>query len=125
MENFPFKDETYTIIGICMEVHRTLGPGFMEIVYKDAIEIEARAKPIPYSREEPHFVEYKDHILKHTFTTDFTMFENIILEAKATAEGISNLFIAKMINYLKVTKCKVGLIVNFGKESLEYKRIIL
>jgi GxxExxY protein len=125
MENFPFKEETYSIIGICMEVHRILGPGFSEIVYKDAIEVESRLKTIPYSREIQYCVEYKEFILKHIFSPDFVMFENIILDAKATDAGITNLFISKMINYLKVSKCKVGLIVNFGKESLEYKRIIL
>jgi GxxExxY protein len=123
MENFLFKDETYNIIGVCMEVHRVLGPGFSEIVYKDAIEIECKLKPIPYSREEKHSVEYKKIILPHTFNSDFTMYDKIILDAKAT-DGITNLFVQKMINYLKVSKFKVGLIVNFGGESLEYKRII-
>jgi len=124
MEYFPFKEETYIIISICMEVHRILGHGFSEIVYKDAIEVEARLKPIPYSREKKYCIEYKDFILEHKFFADFIMYDNIILHAKAAKGAITNASISQMINYLKVSKCKVGLIVNFGKEKLEYKRII-
>ncbi|SRR5258708_4607325 len=124
MEKFPFKDETYSIIGICMEVHKILGHGFLEIVYKDAIEYEAQQKQIPYSREKEYLVQYKEIILPHKFYADFVVFDNIILEIKAAEGGISDAFISRILNYLKASRCRVGLIINFGKNKLEYKRLI-
>jgi len=125
MENFPFKNETFQLIGICMEVHRVLGHGFLEIVYKDAVEFESRQRTISYSREKEYLIEYKDVILPHKFYADFVFYESIILEIKASEEGISNVFISQLLNYLKASRCKVGLIINFGKTKLEYKRLIL
>jgi GxxExxY protein len=125
MENFPFKDETYAIIGICMEVHRFLGHGFLEIVYKDAIEHEVRHKQLTYSREMEYLIQYKEIILPHKFYADFVLFDSIILEVKATEGGISDAFVSQMINYLKASKCKIGLIVNFGRNRLEHRRLIL
>ena len=124
MEKFIFREETYQVIGICMEVHRVLGHGFSEIVYKDAISIEAASKKIEITREKEFAVYYKDILLKHKFYADFVMFGNIIVEIKACDNGISNDFIAQTINYLKISGCAVALIINFGRKSLEYKRII-
>ena len=80
------EEETYEIIGICMEVHRNLGPGLLEIVYKDALEIELKDKNIPFEREKGFFIEYKGRILPHKFYADFIVNEDIILEVKATKE---------------------------------------
>ena len=124
MEKFPFKEETYSIIGICMEAHKLLGHGFLEIVYKDAIEYEIRKKLIPYSREKEYRIEYKEVILPHKFYADFVLFDNIILEVKAAEGGIADAFVSQMLNYLKASKCKIGLIINFGRDKLEYKRLI-
>jgi len=122
--NYPLQDETYQIIGVCMEVHRMLGKGFLEIVYKDAIEYEIRKKAIPYDREKKYEIQYKDTLLPHQFFADFVVFDNVILEVKAQ-EGLVEEHYSQVINYLAVSKCKIGLIVNFGKDSLEYKRLIL
>ena len=122
--NYPLQDETYQIIGVCMEVHRILGKGFLEIVYKDAIEYEMRKKTIPYDREKKYEIQYKDTLLPHQFFADFVVFDNVILEVKAQ-EGLVEEHYSQILNYLAVSKCKIGLIVNFGKDSLEYKRIIL
>jgi GxxExxY protein len=93
MEYFPFKDRTFTIIGICMEVHNVLDHGFLEIVYKDAIEYEVRKRRLDYCREREYLIRYKEIILPHKFYTDFVMFDSIILEVKAAEGGIStNLF---------------------------------
>jgi GxxExxY protein len=119
-----FKEEVYNIIGVCMEVHRELGKGFSEIVYKDAIEYECKQKQYFYDREEEFLVHYKDIILPHKYFADFVVFEKIILEVKS-CEGIGQEHIGQTLNYLAASKLKVGLIVNFGKNSLEYKRIIL
>jgi GxxExxY protein len=121
---FLFKEETYEIIGICMDVHRTLGYGFLEIVYKDAIELEVKRKELPYGREKEYKIEYKGTILPHKFFADFVLFDKIILEVKAAEGGIADDQVAQTLNYLKVSGCKIGLLVNFGRSKLEYKRLI-
>lgn len=124
MENFKFKEETYQIIGICMEVHRELGFGFSEIVYKDAIELEGLLNNVDIEREKTFDVHYKGEKLRHKFFADFVMFDNIIVEIKSCPNGISEDHIAQTLNYLKVSGCTVGLIINFGKKSLEHKRLV-
>ncbi|AZB01828.1 GxxExxY protein [Chryseobacterium joostei] len=124
MENFPLKEETYRIIGICMEVHNQLGAGFLEIVYKDALEIEFQRAGIFYEREKEYSVYYKGILLPHKFYADFVVFDNVILEVKGLQRGIADEHIAQVINYLKVSQNKIGLIVNFGELKLNYKRLI-
>ena len=124
MEKYVLRDETYQIIGICMEIHRILGHGFAEIVYKDALEIEVNARQIEICREKEYPVYYKNVSLKHKFFADFVMFGNIIVEIKASEKCITNDYIAQVINYLKVSGCAVALIINFGRRSLEYNRIV-
>ncbi len=118
-----YKEESYKIISKCMEVHNNLGAGFLEIVYKDALEYEFSKAGIPYQREKLYTVQYKDIILPHKFFADFVIFDKIILEIKAVS-GISDQFIAQAINYLKVSGNRLALIVNFGELSLKYKRIL-
>jgi len=124
MKNLLYKEESYRIIGKCFEVHNNLGPGFLEIVYKDALEYEFKQSNIPFEREKQYIVNYKNIVLPHKFYADFVVFDSIILEVKAVA-GITDEFIALAINYLKVSKNKLALIVNFGELKLNYKRIIL
>ena len=107
-----------------MEVHRQLGHGFLEIVYKDALEIELSNDQINYHREKEYGIIYKQIILPHNFYADFVIDNEIILEVKAAEGAITDTYIAQTINYLKASGCKVGLIVNFGRKSLEYKRLI-
>ncbi|MCC6836413.1 MAG: GxxExxY protein [Cytophagales bacterium] len=107
-----------------MEVHRILGRGFLEIVYKDALEYEFKNRKIKYEREKEYLIAYKDTILPHKFYADFVVFDKIILEVKAQ-EGIVEEHYSQVINYLAVSKCKIGLIYNFGSPSLEIKRVIL
>lgn len=118
-----YKEESYRIIGICMEVHNQLGPGFLEIVYKDALEYEFQRQGIFYEREKEYIVHYKDIVLRHTFWADFVVLDKIILEAKAVS-GMVDEFLNRTVNYLKVSDNKLGLIVNFGKDKLEYKRVV-
>jgi GxxExxY protein len=124
MNEFLFKQETYDIIGLCMEVHRILGGGFSEIVYKDAIVVEAQLRDFQIQREKKFDIRYKNEILPHNFFADFVFFGEIIVEIKAVDLQINNDHIAQTLNYLKASGCKVGLIVNFGQKSLEYRRII-
>ncbi len=123
MVSFPLKDETYKIIGLCIEVHNQLGPGFLEIVYKDALELEFKEAKIQYERERMYAVNYKGVILPHKFFADFVVLDSVILEVKGN-KGIADDHIAQALNYLKVSQNKIALIVNFGKSKLEYKRII-
>lgn len=124
MEKIIFKEESYKIIGICMEVHNNLGAGFLEIVYKDALEYEFKKANISYEREKVYEVNYKGIILPHRFYADFVVFENIILEVKGS-DRIADEFVAQAINYLKVSQNQLALIVNFGEIKLNYKRIVL
>ena len=123
-QQYPLQDESYQIIGICMAVHRILGRGLLEIVYKDAIEYEFNRQNIPYEREKKYGVEYKDVILPHNFFADFVVYDQIILEVKAQ-KGIIDEHFRWVINYLAISKCPLGLIVNFGENSLITKRIVL
>ena len=107
-----------------MEVHNNLGPGFLEIVYKDALEYEFNKANILYEREKEYAVNYKNIILPHKFFADFIVYNKIILEIKAVS-GIPDEFIALAINYLKVSQNKLALLVNFGELKLNYKRIVL
>ncbi|MFZ4105602.1 GxxExxY protein [Flavobacterium sp.] len=118
------EEETYKIIGICMEVHRNLGPGLLEVIYKDALEIEFKENNIYFEREKEFLIEYKGNILPHKFYADFIVNEDIILEVKATKE-FSNEHVAQIINYLKLANSEIGLLVNFQTKSLQYKRDVL
>jgi GxxExxY protein len=123
MSDFIFKQETYEIIGLCMEVHKILGSGFNEIVYKDAIMIETELREFCATREKKFEIVYKNITLPHCFFADFVFFDEIIVEIKSV-DTISDEHIAQTLNYLKASGCKVALIINFGTKSLEYKRLI-
>lgn len=124
MTTILFKEEAYEIIGLCMEVYNTLGYGFSEVVYKDAMEIEFLKNGKDFYREKEYTVTYKGQKLKRTFITDFTMSDNIIIEIKAHADGVQEDAMAQTINYLKASGIRLGLIINFGKKKLEYKRVV-
>ena len=107
-----------------MEVHRVLGKGFSEIVYKDALEYELNKKSISFEREKEFLIQYKEKILPHKFYADFVVQNEIILEVKCSSTIIEKYY-AQVINYLIISKLQVGLILNFSEYSLEYKRVIL
>ncbi|HYX07760.1 MAG TPA: GxxExxY protein, partial [Bacteroidales bacterium] len=119
-----YKEESYAIIGACMEVHSELGPGFLEPVYQEALEIEFKQNNIPFEKEKPLAIQYKDQFLQKRYIADFICFEKIIIELKALSQLTSE-HTAQVLNYLKATHLKLGLLVNFGAKSLEYKRIVL
>jgi GxxExxY protein len=123
MSSILYKNESYKIIGACMEVHNQLGPGFLEIVYKDALEFEFGNLGIPYAREKEYAVQYKDTLLPHKFYADFIVFDRIILEVKAAATIHEN-YQAQALNYLAVSHEKLAIIVNFGETKLNFQRLI-
>lgn len=124
MEHIIFKEESYKITGICFEVHNNLGPGFHEIVYRDALEYEFKKANIPFHREKEYKVNYKGIVLPHQFYADFVLYDKIILEVKAV-KRFSDEFTAQCLNYLKVSDNKLALLVNFGDIKLRSKRIVL
>ncbi|MFZ4589895.1 MAG: GxxExxY protein [Ignavibacteria bacterium] len=119
-----FPEESYKIIGICMEIHRILGKGLSEVVYKDALEYEFNCNKVPFYREKKYDVIYKDVILNHSFVADFVIYDKIILEVKAI-EKLIDTHKKQTLNYLGITKKNLGLLVNFGEPSLKYERIVL
>lgn len=123
MSNFLYEEDTYKIIGALMEVHKNLGKGFSEIVYKDAFEYELKRKGIFFEREKEYLVHYKDIILNHKFYADFVVLDKIILEIKST-DSLHEKHISQCLNYLHVSGHRLAILVNFNKTSLEYKRII-
>lgn len=117
------EDETEAIIYLAIEVHKLLGFGFSEIVYKDALEYEFKLNAIEFQREKAYTIRYKDIYLKHKFFADFVVFDLVILEIKAK-DSIASTDMQQTINYLKCSGCKVGLILNFGRNKIEIKRLV-
>jgi len=115
---------TYAIIGAAMEVHRQLGCGFLEAVYQEALEIELAARGIPFRTQEQLLIRYKGQVLQATYRMDLLCYDSVVVELKALAR-LSSTEEAQVINYLKATGCSVGLLLNFGASSLQYKRFIL
>lgn len=120
-----YREEVYGIIGACMAVHTDKGNGFVEPVYQDALEIELEHLRIPFDTQRNYRIFYRDRPLKHSYTPDLLCFDRIIVEIKA-AKSLTDEHRAQLLNYLKVTKLQLGLLVNFGSHSrLEWERIIL
>lgn len=107
MTNLILKDESDQIIGKCFEVHNQLGPGFLEVVYKDTLELEFQQAGIPYEREKEYSIIYKGNLLRRKYYADFVIFDSIILEIKAVS-GITDDFVARCINYLKQSIRLIG-----------------
>lgn len=123
MTDILYKTECYTIIGACMEVHKKLGSGFLEAVYSEALEIELEKNKIPFEREKTLPVYYGDVKLKKYYRADFVCYDSIILELKA-AKVLTKADYQQTLNNIRVTKFKLGILINFGESSLKYKRII-
>ena len=119
-----YKEEAFQIIGLCMEIHRELGKGYDEAVYKDALAIELQRAGIQFRREQKFEITYKGVILPHFYYADFVIAEKILFEAKA-CECLNDAHGRQVLNYLAVSKLQLGLLVNFGGNSLDWKRIVL
>lgn len=124
LTNLVYKEEAYTIISCCFEVHKALGRGFLEAVYKDALSHEFKLRDIQFERERKFVIEYKGIVLPHYYFSDFIVLDKIVLEIKAQQTAIDEHY-KQTINYLAASKMKLGLLVNFGEESLKFKRIVL
>ena len=114
---------TFAIIGAAMEVHRVLGPGFLEKVYQEALELELTAREIEYCREVNLPIRYKAVVLNTQYRADFICFGTVVVECKAQSD-LTGVDEAQLINYLKATDMQVGLLLNFGSSSLQYRRLV-
>jgi len=114
---------TYRIIGCAMEVHKELGHGFLEAVYQEALGREFSIQGIPNKAQPIIEILYKGKPLDKKYQPDFVCYEEIILEIKAIS-SLTGVEEAQLINYLKATGLKVGLLINFGAKSLEHKRLV-
>ena len=123
MVGIVLKDESFKIIGLCMEIHRELGMGFSEIVYKDALEYEFAKNNIGFAREKRFDIFYKGTILPHSFFADFIVYDKIVLEVKSQP-FIYNNFVRQTVNYLKSSGLQLGIIANFGEKSFVSRRIL-
>ena len=122
-EKIIYKDESFKIIGICMNIHSIMGHGFLEAVYAEVLEKEFIKNNIPYQREVRLDLFFNGEKLDKKYKADFVCFGDIILEIK-TVSFLHENFTRQTLNYLKATNKKLGLLINFGEKSLKYKRII-
>jgi len=125
MPELIYKEEVYWIVGACLEVYKNKGHGFVESVYQDCLEIELALQRIPFEPQRIITLEYKGKPLDHRFTPDVICFDKIIVEIKAVKE-LAEEHRAQVLNYLKATGLKVGLLVNFGHHpGLQWERLVL
>ena len=122
-KNFPLKEITYQIIGIAMKIHKQLGPGFLEAVYEEALIIEFRKNKIGFKNQVSLDIYYEGYKLKKKYRADFIINDKILIEVKKIGK-LTKIDEMQMINYLKAANLKVGLLLNFGGTSLQWKRII-
>ena len=113
--------KTYAIIGAAMEVHKELGPGFQEPAYQESLAIEFGLRKVPFEEQVELTIDYKGHTLRQTYRPDYNCYGDVIVEIKALNE-LTGHEEAQVINYLKASKLETALLINFGKERLEWKR---
>lgn len=118
-----YKEESYAVTGAAIEVHKQLGCGFLEKVYQEALAVEFDRRGIPYEREKRIEVRYKGVILQQEYVADFVCYDKIIVELKAVND-LEGVHYAQVINYLKATGYELGLLYNFGEQSLHYERLL-
>ena len=123
-EKWLYRDLTQKIIGAAMEVHRELGSGFLEYVYEEALCYELKLREISFERQKELDIYYKDLLIPRKYKPDLIVENKVIVEIKATS-GLTEVEEAQLLNYLKATKMRLGLLLNFGAKSLEVKRRIL
>lgn len=124
MAKLILKDEVFAIVGAAMEVHREKGCGFAEPVYQECLEIELAERKISAEAQKEMAIFYKGRQLKKTYLADFVAYRKIIVELKAL-DQLTSREESQVINYLKSSGLEVGVLINFGAPSLEWKRIVL
>ena len=124
MSNLIDKDEVYKIVGACLDVYNTLGVGYLEAVYQEALALELGMRRIPFEQEKEIRIRYKGQMLLKKYYADLFCFDKVIVETKAVA-NLTPEHIAQTLNYLKATNVKVAVLVNFGNpQRLQWKRLV-
>ncbi len=118
-----YEQQIYDVIGAAMEVHRHLGCGFLEEVYQEALERELKHRKIPFEAQCKIKVYYKDEPLDKYYIADLVCYEDLIIELKAVSE-LAPIHTSQLVNYLQATDTLYGVLINFGEESLRYRRVI-
>jgi GxxExxY protein len=125
MAELIFKDEAYAVVGAAMDVYYTMGIGFLEPVYHGAMIVELERRRIPFESQKKLDVFYKGIKLDKIYFPDFVCYEQIVVELKVVPR-ITNIEVAQLLNYLKITKKRLGLLINFGADPrLEWKRYVI
>src|SRR5262249_31784504 len=124
MDELLYKEEVFQLVGLCMEIHRELGKGHDETIYKDALVVELTRAGVPFLREKNYEITCKGLILPHYYYADFVIWDKILFKAKAV-EKLTDSHIKQVLNYLGALKLRVGLLVKVGGDSLEWKRVVL
>jgi len=123
--NLIYKLESFEIMGACFEVYKEKGSGFLEAVYQECLELELADRNIPFHAQPQLTLAYKGKPLKSKYTPDFICYDKIVLELKAVT-ALTDEHRAQVQNYLRATKFKLGLLVNFSHyPKVEYERIVL
>jgi len=123
MAELIYPDESYQIVGACMEVHSNLGPGFLEAVYAEALMLEFEERDIPYEINKELKIHYKGKPLRKKYYADFLCYDKIIIELKAN-DNLTSTHVSQVLNYLKATQMRLGILANFGEPSFHYNRIV-
>ncbi len=113
-----YAEEVYNINGAMFEVFKNLGPGLLEKVYQEALEIEFKLRDIPYEREKRFNIVYKGNLLEQQYIADFVCYGKIIIELKSVSE-VTDVHRAQVINYLKITGLRLALLQNFNVSTLQ------
>ena len=125
MDKLMYADQVYAIQGAIFEVYKNLGSGFLEAVYQESLELELRDRNIPYVAQAEIKIQYKGNSLHQTYRADIVCYDAIILELKAV-KNLLDEHVAQLLNYLRATGLKLGLLVNFSHyPGVEIKRIVL
>jgi GxxExxY protein len=123
MTELIYREEVFAIVGAAMEVHSVLGPGFLEAVYQEALEIECTTRQIPFVSQYDLRIDYKGRFLKKAYVADYFAYNDIIIEIKAM-DQLTSRELAQLLNYLNATGAKVGVLINFGSVGrLEWRRM--
>jgi GxxExxY protein len=123
MKSMKKDQRTHAIIGVAMEVHNIMGPGHLEAVYQECLEIEFQERKIPFISKPKLEIYYKEKKLKKYYVPDFIVFQEIVLEIKGE-KALTKEDEAQIINSLKISRHKIGLLINFGEASLRFRRFI-